>query len=186
MKKSWAVVFGALSLLTVPFLVSAQTVSSSVNVGASTQQAFLTELQSLQQELGALAATINAMIAAVGGATPVVTASASISSTASSLTLPMIMPPTLGILPGDDGDEDVSSELLQAITPSVSTTTFIALPTVASTTTFSGTSSVASQSIATQMDPACISSLFADNAQCGGLYYCAVNGAYWSTQQCGE
>ena len=51
------------ALFAVPLLASAQV----VNTSASTQQSFLSELQSLQQELSALAATIDAMITAAGG-----------------------------------------------------------------------------------------------------------------------
>jgi hypothetical protein len=165
-------------LLSIPLLASAQ----AFNTSTVTQQSFLTELQSLQQELSALAATINAMIVAVGGT---VSSPTAISPTTSSSILPLILPTIIGGLPINESSGDISSQLLQAIIPSVSTTTFIAIPKNTATTAvrISGGAPVSTQSIASQFDPSCLSMLFANNAQCGGLYYCST-GSYWSSSMC--
>ena len=184
MKISTKVIVAFTILLTLPLLASAQ-----VNTSVATQQTFLTQLQALQQELAALAATINAMITAAGG-TPASIAPSTASSNTSGSLLPLTAPSIAnqlrlgGLFVLDGSDTDFSSQLLQAIVPSVSTTTFVARPT--SVVATSGTSVLtvaATHNVATQNDPSCLSSLFANNAQCSGLYYCTV-GSYWSSTMC--
>ena len=55
----------AVILIAMPIAADAQ-----ANTSASVQQAFLSELQSLAQQLAALTSTINAMISASGGILP--------------------------------------------------------------------------------------------------------------------
>jgi hypothetical protein len=184
-KVAAAIAASALISLVMPFFASAQAVNATV----TTQQSFLAELQSLQQELVALASTISTMITAAGGVAPSTTTTLSTPAANSGAGLQMILPPNLSAFSGgslgtDGSGGDISSQLLQAIMPSVSTTTFIATPSTAAATATATIISNAPQSTATQLDPSCVSSLFANNAQCGGLYYCSTSGGYWSAASC--
>ena len=164
-------------LVCAPLLASAQV----VNTSASIQQSFLTELQSLQQQLASLEATINAMIIAAGGSLP------SSSATLSNNSLPSIaLPPVRTTLlpPTDLSGDMLTNSLLQAIAPA-STTVLLTTPS-ANSVGVSNSNSASPQNIASQLDPSCIAGLWGNGAQCGGLYYCGVGvaGGYWSSTAC--
>jgi hypothetical protein len=174
-------------MLVLPCLASAQ----AVNTSASVQQSFVTELQSLQQELASLESTINAMIAAAGGtASSSISTSAAVSSnTPSTPPLPEIALPSIGESLNTSPDfpgEDLSSLLLQTIAAIAPTSTFTVATSAAAAVATSTTSGPSNQNVATQLDPSCISGLFAEGAQCDGLYYCNTGTAnsYWSATAC--
>jgi len=167
----------AAALFIMPIVTSAQV----VNTSASVQQSFLTQLQALQQQLASLEATLNSLIAAAGG-----TVSSLASSTAAvpAPHLPAIpaLTSTLSNTSNLSGN-DLTAALLQAIaTPANAATT-----TAPTTTSVSVTSSTGPVVPATQLSPSCIAGLFANGAQCGGLYYCTAgiqSSGYWSATSC--
>ncbi len=164
-----------------PLCASAQSVNSSADL----QQSFLTQLQSLRQELAALTATIEALIQAAGGTLdPAV-------DTVSSGQQPLLVAPRIRATPLSQTrlllDEDPSDALLRAIVPSA-TTTFITTV-LTSTTTAATTSAIKSSNVgspAMQMDPSCISTLYPIGGRCGGLSFCGPDTAdgYWSSTAC--
>ncbi len=173
MKKFLSVAIGIGVLAFVPLATSAQ--SLPTNSSISIQQSFLTELQSLQQELAALTATINAMIVAVGGTAPS-NATTNLSTAATQMFTQPVVPTTLLPSLNLTGDA-LTSSLLSEITASTT------LPLVLSTTTITTSTSIGTPT--TQLDPSCVSGLFANGAQCGGLYYCGSGATgYWSSTLC--
>jgi hypothetical protein len=180
MKKIAQVAIGVAATALVPLGAHAQTVP--FNTSSTIQQSFLAELQSLQQELASLEATVSAMIVAAGGSLPPATAPSTAASQPSSPALPAITPTTLtpsGSLSG----EGLTSALLQAITPATTTASF-ANPATANGSASNPGAAAADQNIGTQFNPACIAGLWANGALCGGLYYCSAGGGYWSTTSC--
>jgi len=177
MKKLFLTALCSAALAFLPVVAFAQV----VNTSASVQQSFLSELQSLQQQLAALEATIDAMIVAAGGSLPS-SSSGATSNSSPSVGLPHVQT-TLFPTSNLSGDM-LTSSLLQAITPASTTVFVISQATTSAGTSNSGTASP--QNIATQLDPSCNSGLWANGAQCNGLYYCGVGvaGGYWSSSAC--
>ena len=175
MNKIYVSVICSSVLIFAPILASAQ----AVNTSATVQQSFLSELQSLQKQLAALEATIDAMIVAAGGSLPSALAGTANSSSPSAA-LPHVQ--TTLLPPSNLSGAMLTDSLLQAIAPASTTVLF------SNSTTTEGDISNApsSQNIATQLDPSCIAGLWGNGAQCGGLYYCGVGvaGGYWSSTVC--
>lgn len=177
--KRVAVLLGVVFLTLVPFAASAQTATAN-------NTALLTELQTLENEVSSLESTLETLIASVIGA-PVPTTSST--STPAGLSIsPTITLPQISSTPNYAASGDITSQLMQALAPTVSgTTTFAVPPPVTTTAANQPSASVNTppSQVANQMDPACISTIFANGAQCGGLYWCGsgANGN-WSSQAC--
>ncbi|HUO56064.1 MAG TPA: hypothetical protein VMU27_01350 [Candidatus Paceibacterota bacterium] len=177
MKRSAALAIGILCLT--PLVASAQ---------AATQVSttMLEQLQSLQAEVSSLEKTLESIIALVTGApAPSSSAPSSTGDLRASIAASTISnPPSFSA--NTDDTTDLADQLMQALAPTISTSTIVVAAPATSTPAEGATSTPPNTSaIANQTDPACISSIFSNGQQCGGLYWCgSIGSGLWSSQAC--